>query len=64
MNGKMLYHAHQLLLRVAHLKKKKSLLFSVGKCNKEEMLKLTSHQVIRLGLQADDLCYSVQPNGI
>lgn len=63
MNGKMLYHAYQLLLRVAHLKKK-SLLFSVGKCNREEMLKLTSHQVIRLGLQVDDLCYSVQPNGI
>lgn len=62
MNGKMLYYVHELLLRIAHLKK--CLLSSVGKCNKEEMLKLISHQFIRLGLQVDDLCYSVQPKGI
>lgn len=35
--------------------KKKCLLSSGGKCIKEEMLKLFSHQFIRLGLQVDDL---------
>lgn len=39
MNGKMLYHVHEFLLRIAHLKK--CLLSSVGKFNKEE--KASSH---------------------
>lgn len=60
MNGKMLYHVHELLLRIA----KNVCCLQLESSIRMKRIILISHQFIRLGLQVDGLCYSVQPKGI